>query len=132
MAQFEANVRTGFSVSAPRDEPERPQEIEPEWTLCAIEDGELATTYAAMPFTLYMNGRTAPAAGVTAVTTLPWHRRRGHLRRIMETDFRRMHESGGPALAILYASMAAIYQRFGYSVASTHLRYTLEPRHIEF
>jgi predicted acetyltransferase len=132
MKQFDANVRTGFSVAPPRDEPEHPPELEPEWTLCALEDGELATTYAALPFTLYMNGRTAPAAGVTAVTTLPWHRRRGHLRRIMETDFARMHESGGPALAILYASMAAIYQRFGYSVVSTQLRYTLEPHRIEF
>jgi predicted acetyltransferase len=133
MKTFEENVRIGFSVPArPREEPERPQEILPEWTLCALEDGELATTYAAFPFALYMNGRTAPAAGVTAVTTLPWHRRRGHLRRIMAHDFRRMHEQGGPALAILYASMAAIYQRFGYSIASTHLRYTVDPQHITF
>jgi predicted acetyltransferase len=132
MQQFDQNVHTGFSVPLPNADPERPREIKPEWTLCALEDGELATTYAAFPFTLYLNGRTAPAAGVTAVTTLPWHRRRGHLRRIMETDFARMHESGGPALAILYASMAAIYQRFGYSVVSTQLRYTVDPRHIEF
>jgi predicted acetyltransferase len=79
-----------------------------------------------------MNGKTAAAAGVTAVTTLPWHRRRGHLRRIMEHDFQRMHDADGPALAVLYASMAAIYQRFGYSIVSTHLRYTVEPQHITF
>jgi len=132
MAQFESNLNVGFSATPRPAEPDRPQELEPEWTLCAFEDGELATTYAAFPFTMYMNGRMAPAAGVSAVSTLPWHRRRGHLRRIMETDFRRMHDSGGPAIAILYASMAAIYQRFGYAIVSTHLRYTVEPRHIEF
>lgn len=132
METFHHNVRIGFSAPLrPRDQPERPPEILPEWTLCAFDDGELATTYAALPFTLHMNGRTMPAAGVTAVTTQPWHRRRGHLRRIMETDFARMHE-GGPSVAILYASMAAIYQRFGYSVVSTHLRYAIEPRYIEF
>ncbi len=133
MKQFEENIRIGFSVPArPREEPERPQDILPEWTLCALEDGELATTYAAFPFSLYMNGKTAKAAGVTGVTTLPWHRRRGHLRRIMAHDFQRMHDEGGPPLAILYASMAAIYQRFGYSIVSTHLRYTVEPQYITF
>jgi predicted acetyltransferase len=133
MKQFEENLRIAFSAPPrPRDEPERPQEFLPEWTLCAFEDGKLATTYAAFPLTLYMNGKTAAAAGVSAVSTLPWYRRRGHLRRIMEHDFARMHEQGGPALAVLYASMAAIYQRFGYSVVSTHLRYTVEPQHITF
>lgn len=133
MKQFDENVRVGFSVPArPREEPERPQELLPEWTLCALEDGVLATTYAAFPFTVYMNGATAAAAGVTAVTTLPWYRRRGYLRQIMAYDFRRMHDEGGPALAILYASMAAIYQRFGYSIVSTHLRYAVEPQHITF
>ena len=40
----------------------------------------------------------------------------------MATDFARMHDQGGPAIAMLYASMAAIYQRFGYAIVSTHLR----------
>ena len=132
MPQFHSNLSIGFSNNPRQVDPDQQREFKPEWTLCAFDDGELATTYAAFPFTLYMNGATAPAAGVSAVSTLPWQRRRGHLRRIMETDFTRMHEAGGPALAILYASMAAIYQRFGYGIVSTHLRYTVEPRHIEF
>jgi predicted acetyltransferase len=132
MPRFHHNLSTGFSQTPRPESEDRPQELRPEWTLCAFEDGELATTYAAFPFTLHLNGRTAPAAGVTGVSTLPWHRRRGHLRRIMETDFARMHDDGGPALAILYASMAAIYQRFGYAIVSTHLRYHVEPHRIEF
>jgi predicted acetyltransferase len=132
MPRFHHNVATGFSSTPRPESDERPHGVRAEWTLCAFEDGELATTYAALPFTLYMNGRTAPAAGVTAVTTLPWYRRRGHLRQIMATDFARMHDGGGPAIAILYASMAAIYQRFGYAVVSTHLRYHVEPHRVEF
>jgi predicted acetyltransferase len=132
MPQFYQTLATGFSTTPRPESEDRPHEFRPEWTLCAFEDGELATTYGAYPFTLYMNGRTAPAAGVSAVSTLPWHRRRGHLRQIMAADFARMHEAGGPALAILYASMAAIYQRFGYAIVSTHLRYQVEPHRIEF
>ena len=50
--------------------------IRPEWSLCAIEDGDLATTYAAYPFTMRLNGAPARAAGVTVVGTHPWFRRR--------------------------------------------------------
>jgi predicted acetyltransferase len=132
LPRFRENLRTGFSSPPRPQDAERPEPIRPEWTLCAFEDGELATTYAALPFQMYFNGPAVSAAGVTAVSTLPWRRRRGHLRRIMETDFARMHEQDGPAIAILYASMAAIYQRFGFAVVSTAMQYRIEPRFIEF
>ena len=66
--------------------------VPPEWSLCAFEDGELTTTYAAYPFTIRLNGAPARAAGVTFVGTLPWFRRRGHLRKITEADFLRRYE----------------------------------------
>jgi predicted acetyltransferase len=50
----------------------------------------------------------------------------------MDADFNRLHESGGPAIAILYASLAAIYQRFGYGIVSTHHAYRVEPRYLGF
>jgi predicted acetyltransferase len=106
--------------------------ILPEWSLCAFEDGELATTYAAYPFSIRLNGARTTAAGVTAVGTLPWHRRRGQLRKIMETDFKRRYEEQMQPLAILLASMAAIYQRFGYGVCSSKYRYTIDPKYINF
>lgn len=133
MPAFEDNLTIGFSSPLRRkpDPPPTP-EIPPEWTLCAFEDGTLATTYAAFPFQMHLHGAVVPAAGVTAVSTLPWYRRRGYLRRIMEADFRRMKDEDGPAIAILWASMAAIYQRFGYAVVSRFRRYRVEPRYIEF
>ena len=106
--------------------------MQPEWTLCAFEDEALATCYGRWPFTMRFNGAAVPVAAVTTVSTLPIYRRRGHLRAIMESDFRRLHEEEGPALAILYASLAAIYQRFGYGVVSTHYRYQVEPRYLAF
>lgn len=106
--------------------------IAPEWTLCAFEDGELATTYGAYPFVMRLNGAKAPAAGVTVVGTLPWYRRRGHLRKIMETDFKRRYEQRMEPIAVLLASIAAIYQRYGYAVCSSRYTYSIEPRMVNF
>lgn len=106
--------------------------IGPEWSLCAFEDGQLATTYGAFPLVMRLNGAKAPVAGVTAVGTLPWFRRRGHLRKIMETDFKRRYEQRMEPIAGLLASIAAIYQRYGYAVCSTAVRYQIEPRMVNF
>jgi predicted acetyltransferase len=107
-------------------------DIPPEWSMCAFEDGELATTYAAYPFVMRLNGGKAPAAGVTVVGTLPWFRRRGHLRAIMETDLRRRYEQRMEPIAVLLASMAAIYHRYGYAVTSVTQRYSIDPKYINF
>jgi predicted acetyltransferase len=106
--------------------------MQPEWTQCAFEDGRLATCYGRWPFTMRFNGAAVPVAGVTTVSTLPIYRRRGHLRAIMDADFRFLHETEGPAIAVLYASLAAIYQRFGYGIVSTHYAYRVEPRYLAF
>jgi predicted acetyltransferase len=106
--------------------------IIPEWSLCAFEDGVLATTYGAFPLVVRLNGRKAPMAGVTFVGTLPEFRRRGHLRKIMETDFRRRYEQRMEPIAGLLASIAAIYQRFGYAVCSISLRASIDPRWVRF
>ena len=105
-------------------------DIPPELSLCAFEDGVLATTYAAWPFVQRLNGAKAPAAGVTVVGTLPWFRRRGHLRAIMAHDFRRRYEQRMEPLAILGASIAAIYHRYGYAVCTTRNGYSIDPRWI--
>lgn len=106
--------------------------IIPDWSLCAFEDGELATTYGAFPLVVRLNGRKAPMAGVTIVGTLPQFRRRGHLRKIMETDFKRRYEQRMEPIAGLLASVAAIYQRYGYAVCSTSVRYQIDPKFINF
>ncbi len=104
----------------------------PEWTVGAFEDGQLATTYGAYPFTIRLNGEPARVAGVTFVGTLPWFRRRGHLRKIMEYDFQRRYEQQMEPIAILLASIAAIYQRYGYAVVSSRQRYRIDPKTIAF
>ena len=70
------------------------QGVNPEWTLCAFEDGKLATAYAAWPLTMRFNGEGIPVAGVTSVGTLPIYRRRGYLRKIATRHFELLHEQG--------------------------------------
>jgi predicted acetyltransferase len=50
----------------------------------------------------------------------------------METDLRRRYEQRMEPLAILLASIAGIYQRYGYAVVSTNVRYNIDPRWIGF
>ena len=102
----------------------------PEFTLCAYSDGKMATTYAAWPLTMQLNGQRTPVAGVTMVGTLPIYRRRNYLRKITSEHFKQLHEREEYAIAALFASRAAIYQRYGYGVVSTRNGYYVEPRNI--
>jgi len=127
MEEFIRVASTALALS-----PEVLAAVRPEWTLCAFEDGKLATSYAAWPLTMRFNGEGVSVAGVTSVGTLPIYRRRGYLRRIITTHFGLLHEHGEQPIAILYASMAAIYQRYGYAVVATRNSYNLEPRNLQF
>jgi predicted acetyltransferase len=70
-------------------------------------------------------------AGVTGVATLPEFRRRGLLREVMVRSLREQRDRD-QSLAILWASLGAIYQRYGYGLASTHASYRIDPREIRF
>ena len=106
--------------------------MHPEWTICAFEDGKLATSYAAWPLTMRFNGEGVPIAGVTSVGTLPIYRRRGYLRKVTTRHFELLHERGEQPIALLHAAWAAIYQRYGYAVVSTRNAYRVEPRCLQF
>jgi predicted acetyltransferase len=74
-------------------------------------------TTASLPFDLTVPGGQLAAAGVTWVGVLPSHRRRGILTQMMKRQLQDLHELGEP-LAILWASEAAIYGRFGYGISA--------------
>lgn len=103
-----------------------------QWTMCAFEDGKLATAYRSWPWQMRFNGEAIPVAGVNSIGTLPIYRRRGYVRKVHKAHFELLHEKGEQPIAILYASMAAIYQRYGYAVTSTYNTYNVEPRYLQF
>jgi|TARA_B100000315_G_scaffold256904_1_gene304108 predicted acetyltransferase len=114
-----------------QDAEENPDPLQPQWSLCAFDGEQLAASSGAYPFKIRFNGATMAAAGVTAVAANPGYRRQGLVRELMVRTLHEQHDKGVPA-AILWASMGAIYQRFGYGLASTHVNYDIDLRHTQF
>jgi predicted acetyltransferase len=86
----------------------------------AYDDDVPVGTAADFPFALTVpGGGEVPTGGVTWVAVLPSHRRQGVLTQLMRRELDDIHERGEP-LAILWASEAAIYGRFGYGLAAPH------------
>ncbi|MEU3054798.1 GNAT family N-acetyltransferase [Streptomyces griseus] len=96
--------------------------------LALTADGQPVGTAGAHPFELTLPGEAVvPVSGVTSVGVLPTHRRQGVLSAMMR------HQLGdvrarGEFLAVLLASEAPIYGRFGYGPATYTARLTV-PRH---
>ncbi len=70
-------------------------------------------------------GDVLPAAGVTFVSVLPTHRRRGILNSLMRQQLADVRDRGEP-LAVLWASESVIYSRYGYGRASWSYNFTLK------
>ena len=103
----------------------------PDWTLCAFVDGKLASMFSDIPFTMRANGNAVKLAGVSTIGTQPEHRRQGLVRQIHTRAFGDMREAG-QNVAALWASQAAIYQRYGYAMATVLRRYTVDTVDIRF
>jgi predicted acetyltransferase len=107
-----------FGEEAKDEDLDRQRRIMPvDRILAAWDDGRPVGVAASYPFELTVPGGTAPAAGVTWVGVLPSHRRRGILSELMRRQLEDVHGRGEP-LAILWASEAPIYGRFGYGIAA--------------
>ena len=106
-----------FEVEAPVAEPER--------TIAAFDGDAIVGTAGAFTFDLSVPGGHLPAAGVTYVSVRSTHRRRGLLQAMMRHQLDDIRQRGEP-VAVLWASEAAIYGRFGYGVASQLLRVEID------
>ncbi|MGH2442944.1 MAG: GNAT family N-acetyltransferase [Chloroflexota bacterium] len=103
-----------------------------ERSLGVFDQGRVVGTGLIYEFELTLPGLTfTPAAGVSWITVLPTHRRRGILRSMMMHQFADMRERDEP-LGLLYSSESIIYGRFGYGVATSGVRLEIERRHGAF
>lgn len=103
----------------------------PEWLLCAYDGKKVAASSGYFPFEVAFNGQRVRNAAVTAVTTDPQYRRRGLVRKLMTGLLEKAKEEGFP-IASLWASMGALYQRYGYGLAAHMNIYTVDPRFSAF
>ncbi|MGD0248329.1 MAG: GNAT family N-acetyltransferase, partial [Candidatus Limnocylindrales bacterium] len=119
--RFEEMLKTaevGFSEDIPDDLIARVRKVsDPARFVCAVDGDRFVATGGVLSVNLSVPGGDLPAGGVTWVTVLPSHRRRGILRGMMRLMVDDCHARNEP-LAMLWASEASIYQRFGYGLAT--------------
>ncbi len=114
-------VRTAWEVlgtafsAPPRVEDEQTEMgvVDPQRFYAAVDGSDVVGTCGSFDLAMTVPGGVRPVAGVTWVAVLPTHRRRGVLRRLMRRQLDDLHEAG-TAVAALWATQGAIYQRFGY------------------
>jgi predicted acetyltransferase len=111
-------------------------EIWPIWegtrTWAAVVDGRICGTFRSWPTELTVpGGARLPTAGVSAVTVIPTHRRRGILRAMVATEHDAIREQG-QVFGMLYAAEYPIYERFGYGPACRESTWTLDTDRTRF
>ncbi len=97
-------------------------------TTAAYDNGRIVATFGSFPFRTAVPGGELATSGVTAVSVLPTHTRRGITSRLMAEHFDDCRDRGEP-LASLWASETVIYGRFGYGLATRQfdLKLTVAP-----
>jgi predicted acetyltransferase len=98
--------------------------VEPERSFGFQVDGQWISTCGAYSRTMTVPGGSVPVAAVTVVTVQPSYRRRGLLTEMMTHQLHDIAERGKEPVALLWASEAAIYGRFGYGQASPRVHLT--------
>jgi predicted acetyltransferase len=88
-------------------------------TTPAVSGGAVVGTAGAFTFRMAVPGAVIPVAGVSYVSVLPTHRRRGILRSMMTRQLSDIAAAGVEPIAALWASEALLYGRYGYGRASS-------------
>ncbi|MFI8917174.1 GNAT family N-acetyltransferase [Streptomyces sp. NPDC053513] len=94
----------------------------------AFDGEQVVGTAAAAGFDLTLpGGSQTSCGGIRWVSTLPTHRRRGVLSAMVRHQFDEFRQRGEP-VAVLWASQASVYSRYGFGLATTSIDATITPR----
>ena len=100
--------------------------------MAAFDGDRMVGTGGAYSLELTLPGGVqVPAGGLTWISVLPTHRRRGILRAIMRRHFEDV-QARGEAISVLGASESLIYGRFGYGIACMETELEIDPRRAAF
>jgi predicted acetyltransferase len=98
--------------------------VEPERTLVAFDGDQMVGTTLVLSFGMTVpGGDVVEAAGVSGVSVLPTHRRRGILSALMRRQLNEI-AAGSEPVAALFASESVIYGRYGYGSAAEQYSFT--------
>ena len=94
--------------------------FEPERSFGYTVEGRWVSTCGSYTRAMVVPGGSVPVAAVTYVTVQPSYRRRGLLNQMMRHQLAGLAEAGEP-VALLWASEAGIYGRYGYGCATAEV-----------
>jgi predicted acetyltransferase len=97
--------------------------------LAAFDGDRIVGTSGVFTMRMSVPGGNLPTGGVTFVAVLPSHRRRGLMSGMMRLMIDDCHSRGEP-LAALWAAEGAIYQRFGFGMATVSMYLEAETRSV--
>jgi predicted acetyltransferase len=106
--------------------------VEPDRNFGFTVDDRWISTAGVYSRELTVPGGAVPVAAVTFVTVSPSYRRRGLLRQMMTHQLADIQRRGTEPVALLWASEAAIYGRFGYGHTGPKLHLSGDTRRSSF
>ena len=125
-------AEVAFSEDLPDDMIGRVERVADKERWFAPFDGDrIVGTGGVFSLNLSVPGGELPTGGVTFVTVLPSHRRRGLMSGMMRLMIDDCHRRSEP-LAALWAAEGAIYQRFGFGLATCCMNLEAEPGSVGF
>jgi predicted acetyltransferase len=100
------------------------RQFEADRSLAALDpalpaDEAIVGTTGVYSLRMAVPGAVLPVAGITAVSVLPTHRRRGVLRSLMHRQLADVAARGDEPVAALWSAETPIYGRYGYGRASS-------------
>jgi predicted acetyltransferase len=131
--QFSDVLATAFGETLSEEErADHDRWFEYDRSIAAFDGDRMVGTGGAYSMDLTLPGLTTiPIGGLTAISVLPTHRRRGILRSMIAYHFEEV-ERRGELVSALGASESVIYGRFGYGMATTFADYEIDPRRGQF
>jgi len=97
--------------------------------LALYDNGEMAACLRIIHLAMLVNGASLPLGGISAVASLPEHRRKGYIGQLLRHSLAVMRERGQP-ISALYTPHPSLYRRYGWMFASACLKYAFDPKEI--
>jgi predicted acetyltransferase len=97
--------------------------------LVLLEDGEIVACLRVFDFNMLVNGVAVRMGGISSVACLPEHRRKGYVGMLLRHALEQMRDAGQP-LSGLFTPHPALYRKYGWMVAASNLKYSLNPKQV--
>ncbi len=98
--------------------------VTPERAMGLFEGGKLISDTLMLPYSVRLREKTAAAPYIAGAATLPEHRKKGHMERVLKAALAHMREMGAD-ITFLHPFRYGFYRRLGWECATGMLRYTL-------